>query len=179
MKTALLGSGQKLTTRKLTWMAILMALQIVLGKLSFGTSFVQVSPGFIATALLGYYFGPWWAGLAGILTDLLSNGLFGITGGGPFFLGFTLSVFVGGWLYGLFLYPEHHDWLRIILAVLFVTVIVNIGLNTLWVHMLYQTPWKVLFGIRLVKDAIVAPIQILILGLVLRAMGRLHLSLDR
>ncbi|WP_235700275.1 hypothetical protein [Companilactobacillus paralimentarius] len=42
----------------ITWMALLIALQMVLSKLSIGSNMLQVGFSFIAVGLLGYYFGP-------------------------------------------------------------------------------------------------------------------------
>ena len=51
-------SGPRFTTRQMTLASMLIALQVVLGKLSVGDpAVVKVGLGFIATALIGYFLG--------------------------------------------------------------------------------------------------------------------------
>ena len=54
-------SSPKLSTRNMVYLAMMMAMQIVLGRFSFGTPWLKISPAFFATILMGYYFGPWMA----------------------------------------------------------------------------------------------------------------------
>ncbi len=61
--TNLTWRSPKLNTRTITLAAMLIALQTVLSKLSFGSdSMVKIGIGFIGTTLIGYYLGPWLVG---------------------------------------------------------------------------------------------------------------------
>lgn len=51
-------SSPKLSTRNIVYLAMMMAMQIVLSRFSFGTPWLKISPAFFATILMGYYFGP-------------------------------------------------------------------------------------------------------------------------
>ena len=58
--TKLTWSSPKLTTRTLTFGALLIAIQLCLSKLSVGPeNVVKVGLGFIGTAMIGYFLGPW------------------------------------------------------------------------------------------------------------------------
>ncbi|MBT8940054.1 BioY family transporter, partial [Lactobacillus delbrueckii subsp. bulgaricus] len=87
------------------------------------------------SVMLGYLFGPWWGFAGGALSDLVSSAIFGNMGG--FFIGFTLTAALGPMIYGFFLYKKPIQIWRVIASVICVTVICNIGLNTLWVSMMY------------------------------------------
>lgn len=73
-------------------------------KISFGPATVKVGLGFIGSALLAYYFGPFWGGVGAVLSDLLKSAVFGVEGG--FFPGFILSAIVGVMIYAIFLYQN-------------------------------------------------------------------------
>lgn len=175
MKKKLLSFAHpKLNTAMIAWLGIIMALQIILSKISFGPNFLKISPAFVMTTLLGYYFGPWWAGLAGIFTDILSHTILG--GSGDFFIGFTFSAFVAPFLYGMVLYNYHVSFKRVLVATALVTVINNILLNTLWVVLLYHLKLQVILPIRLFKNAISWIIEAVILFIVLKFIEKRHLK---
>ena len=84
--TKLTWSSPKLTTRTLTFGALLIAIQLCLSKLSVGPeNVVKVGLGFIGTAMIGYFLGPWLGGVALVLNDLISNPVFPT--GPAFFIG--------------------------------------------------------------------------------------------
>ena len=100
-----------------------MALEIVLTQfISIETPIVRIGFGFLPIAIIGMLYGPWIAGMASAITDLIGTILFG---GGVFFPGFTLSAFIGGMIYGLVLYKKPKSLKRIILAIIMVAIFVN------------------------------------------------------
>lgn len=144
--------------RMITQIALLMALEIILTRfVSIQTPIVRIGFGFLPSAMIAILFGPWAAGIAGILTDLAGSIL---GGSGIFFPGFTLSAFLGSFIYGLFLYRKPKSLLRVTLAVLTITVFVNLGLNTLWVYMLTGEAVVGILPVRLLQNAILAPVRI-------------------
>ncbi len=150
----------------ITWMALLIALQMVLSKLSIGSNMLQVGFSFIAVGLLGYYFGPVKAGIANVLADIISHTI--MATGGSFFWGFTLTALVSGVIYGYMLYNHKVTILRTFITVLLITVIVNTGLNTLWIHMMTNIPYVTLLIPRLAKEAFSLVYQTGLLFIVLR-----------
>ncbi|GAB5057158.1 folate family ECF transporter S component [Companilactobacillus alimentarius] len=154
------------SVQEITWMALLIALQMVLGKLSIGSNTLKVGFSFIAIGLLGYYFGPFKAAVANVLADIISHTV--MATGGSFFLGFTFSALVAGVIYGYMLYNHKVTVLRTFITVLLITVIVNTGLNTLWIHMMTNLPYVTLLVPRLTKGAFSLVYQTGLLFIVLR-----------
>ncbi len=164
----------KVELRDLVLLGIIVAMKIILSRFTVGTTIVHVSLGFIGSVMLGYLFGPVWGSVGGGIGDLVSSALFGNQGG--FFLGFTLSAMVGPFIYGLVFYQKPVKIWRIILATLLVTVFVNIGLNTLWVHLLYGMDFRVALIQRIPKEAITPWLEMIISYFVLNAISRVKIK---
>lgn len=143
-----------------------MAMDIILTRfIAIQTPINRITFGFLPSALIGSLFGPWIGGMAGAVTDLL--GIFLFSSGMPFFPGFTLSAFLGAMVYGVFLHRKEVKLRHVTVAVLLNTVFVNLFLNTLWLMMLQGEAWRAILPIRLLQNAIVAPIRILLIYFVL------------
>ncbi|MBC6341446.1 folate family ECF transporter S component [Lactobacillus kimbladii] len=164
----------KVELRDLVLLGIIVAMKIILSRFTVGTTIVHVSLGFIGSVMLGYLFGPVWGSIGGGISDLVSSALFGNQGG--FFLGFTLSAMIGPFIYGLVFYQKPVKVWRIILATLLVTVVVNIGLNTLWVHLLYGMDFRVVLIERIPKEAITPWLEMIISYFVLNAISRVKIK---
>lgn len=168
-------ASPKLTTRNLVYLAMLMAMALVLGRFSVGNDWIKISPAFIATIMMGYYFGPWLAALAAAVNDQLA---FMLWGSGPNMIGFTVSAAVGALIYGLFFHKKAVKLWRVIVAVALVVIIVNIGLDTLW---LVQMGFKfnVIIWPRVLKNVVMLPIQAALAYVILQAVVRVRPTLDR
>ena len=164
----------KVELRDLVLLGIIVAMKIILSRFTVGTTIVHVSLGFIGSVMLGYLFGPVWGSIGGGISDLVSSALFGNQGG--FFLGFTLSAMIGPFIYGLVFYQKPVKVWRIILATLLVTVVVNIGLNTFWVHLLYGMDFRVVLIQRIPKEAITPWLEMIISYFVLNAISRVKIK---
>ena len=150
-------------TLDITVMAMVLAIRLVMEMLpaiKFGL-YVQIGFGFIGAAIAGVMLGPWRAALVGILVDILGNFLSGKTG--QFFLGYTLTALVGGLIYGYFLYKRPLRWEQILMAVLLVTIFCNLGLNSIWVHMMTGEAFTVFMSMRILKNMITLPLNTAIL----------------
>ena len=79
------------------------------------------------------------------------------------FFGFTLDAILGGVIYGIFLYKKPLKWWRVFIPEVLVKVFINCGLNTLWVSMLYGKGFMALLPARVIKNAIMLPIDTVIL----------------
>jgi len=155
-----------ISVQEVTWMALLIAMQMVLSKLSIGSNTLKVGFSFIAIGLLGYYFGPFKAAIANVIADVISNVVMPSSGG--FFIGFTFSALVAGVIYGYMLYNHKVTIWRSFVTVLLITVIVNTGMNTLWIHMMTNVPYPALLVPRLAKEAFSLVYQTGLLYIVLR-----------
>lgn len=153
---------QKIGTSQLTLMAIMIAARIILSFIPSlnVNNFIEVGFGFVGTAFSGILFGPIYALIVSVINDLIT---FFLTGGGIFFPGFTISAAVGGWIYGQLLWRKPINWKRIFVAVLVVTLIVNIGMNSIWIKMLFGQAWMVFMPLRIGKNLITLPLNTLIL----------------
>ncbi|HHT20972.1 MAG TPA: folate family ECF transporter S component [Tissierellia bacterium] len=144
--------------RRLTAFALLIALQIILTRfLSIQTPVVRISFFFVPIAISAILFGPWVAGMLAAVADVMG---FFLNPVGTFHPGFILSAFLTGVVYGLFLYRKEVTWLRIALAALMVSLLINLGLNSLWLsQILGQGVWGLIIG-RVIKEAVLFVVQI-------------------
>ncbi|WEV70491.1 folate family ECF transporter S component [Lactobacillus sp. ESL0785] len=163
----------KLQLRDLILLGMVVAMKIILKQFSIGTQVVHISLDFIGNVLLGYLFGPIWGAVGGGIGDLVSSAFFGNQGG--FFAGFTVSAMLGPVIYGLLLYRQPIKIGRIVVATIMVTVIINLGLNTLWLHLLYGLDFKAALLQRGAKELIVPWMQMFVTYFVLQALSRVKI----
>ena len=154
--------------KKIILAAILLALLIILSRfLSVKTPIIKISFGFVPTMLCAIWLGPKWTILINVLGDLIGATLFP---SGAFFIGYTISTALAGFIYGILLYKKEPDTftnkqfiIRTIISVILVTVIVNMGLNTLWTSITSGKAFMVLFATRIINQLIMAPIHVVII----------------
>lgn len=161
------------STERLTYIALLTALQIILGNVT-QLPFLgkQFTFGYLPIALAGALMGPWAALIVGALGDFFGAHLFPQ---GAYFVGFTITNALVGVGYGLILYKRRPSWLRALLATLMLTVL-NLFLNSLWLSVLYAS--RAYWGwvsVRAVTYAIEAPVQVALTYLTLRGIRKLPL----
>ncbi len=150
--------------KKLVITGLMIALNILLVRvLSIQTPMVRIDFGFLPLAIVAILYGPIWAGAAGAIGDILGITLMPV--GTPFF-GFTLTAFLTGACYGLFLHKKEITYKRVILAVLPVSLICQLLLDTYWLKLLMGKSFIALMPLRLVKVGIMFPIQIIMIYLV-------------
>ena len=128
---------------------------------------MKIGFAFVPVVIAAMLLGPVKAGIVGGLADLLGAVLFPI---GAYFPGFTLTAFLMGLVFGLFLHREA-TILRILGAVGINQLLLGLLLNTLWISILYGAPYAPLLATRLTQCAILIPVQILSIAILWRAMG--------
>lgn len=155
------NSVKRMDLRMLVTMALLIAMNVVLARfLGIQTPLVQVSFSFVPVVLAALLYGPVPAAIVGAMGDFLGAILFPA---GAFFPGFTLTAFLAGLVYGVFLYKKPAAVWRAVAAVLLITVFLNMGLNTLWLWITVKDGvWGILMN-RIPKYFLVAPVQILVI----------------
>ncbi len=124
--------------------------------------YLRVSFGFLVTALCSLMLGPVLGGINAAIADVAGFFLFP-TPGAFFFPGLTLSALLAGVIYGIFLYKKPTTLLRVALAVLTVTILFDLLLNTYWLSILLGKAWTVMFPLRAIKAAIWYPVQVLLI----------------
>ena len=151
------GKHAIFNTRMLAILGVLLALDIVLTRfLSIAAWNIRIGLGFVPVVLAAMLFGPLPAAIMAALADFLGAILFPT---GPYFPGFTLTAFLTGLTFGLLIYKK--PGLRnTVLAVVIVQFILGLLLNTLWISILYSSPFAPLLATRAVQSAFLSVVQI-------------------
>lgn len=152
--------------RKIIFSGLFLAASIVLSRfLAINTPIVSISFSFIPIILTAMLLGTSWAVLVSGLSDLLGALMFPF---GAYFPGYTFSAILAGLIYGLFLHNaknlsgKQFLW-RLIVSCLLVSVICNLCLNTLWIYITTKKAVVVFGTTRLIKEAILVPIRIIVM----------------
>lgn len=162
--------------RMIVLVALLISMEIILTRfLSINLPILRISLGFIPMAICACMYGPIWGGIAYATADFIGVSLFSPFPPNP---GFTLTAFLTGTCWGLFLHKrqmpldrEMKIWESIVPA-LIIGFILNLGLDTLWLSMLMHKGFLGLLPTRLVKVAITIPMQILLVPLIWNQVAR-------
>ena len=153
-----MSEKQMSMTHRLVLMAMFAAVQIVLSRfLSINLWNLKIGFSFIPVVIAGILLGPVSAGLVGLVSDVIGATLFPI---GTFFPGFSLTSFITSFGYGFFLY-KNQSMKNIVAAVLFSEIVGTIFLNTLWISMLYGTPFVAVLIPRIAQAVGVSGVKIL------------------
>lgn len=153
-------------TASLAGAAMLAALSLVLNQFTIAVSqFLEIGFSFLAAGTCAFLYGPWLAGLMGIVTDVV--GYF-LRPNGGFFPGFTLNEFLLGFLYGCWLYKKPVSLWRTFCACLSAVLVINLVLTPLWLNIMYGNAF-VISGMRLIKNAVKLPLDTALLYFLLKA----------
>lgn len=151
---------QKFLTQQLVLMAMLIAAHVVLSRfLSIAAWNFKIGFAFIPVVIAAIYLGPLQAGMVGALGDFVGAILFPI---GPYFPGFTVTAFLVGILYGLFLHKKQNNTL-IFGAVISTEIIGALLLNTLWISALYGSPFLPLMATRVFQVLVMGIVEFLVI----------------
>ncbi len=123
------------------------------------TDKVRVTWGFLARSLCALVGGPVNALVFGAAEDTVT---FLIHPTGPYFPGYMLTTMLGTFLYALFLYRTDVTPLRVFFAKL-CTNVLNVTLGALWSAVLYGKGYLYYASTSLVKNAVMLPIQTVML----------------
>ena len=150
----------------------------VMGALSVVLSFVgsirinpymKIGVSEIPNLMIDYLMGPVVGGVFGAVMDFLK---FLIHPDGSFFPGFSLSAAVAAVIFGIFIYKKKITFWRLLISEILVKLIVNIGMNTLWLDMLYGKGFLAILPHRIVSNLIQLPIDVIVLFAVLSAVEK-------
>lgn len=161
------------SVRNLSLISLFMSIWIVLDLFFV----LEISPecyisfGFLVRALVGGMFGVFVGGIFGFFGDLLC---YFVRQRGSFFLGYALTTMVDGVIYGLVLYKNRYVLKRIIFAQIIRDILCNIFLNTLFIVMHVGGDFfKILLFVRVPKNIIKMPINILLLYILTKIFSKL------
>lgn len=147
--------------RSLVFAGLTIALGTVLSSLYIPVGVnLRITTAFLALALGSMIFGPVVGLSCGLAYDLIGYLFIPAT---VFFPGYTLSSMLEFFLYGIFLYRCRISVLRVFLCKFIVDFGIHVGLGCLWSSILYGKGYYYFFVKSLIKNAILFPIEIVIL----------------
>ena len=156
-------------TRSVLLMGLFIAFEIILTRFfSIEYSILRISFELIPIAISAILFGPITAGVAAAVADVL--GMF-IFPKGAYFPGFTLSAFISGYLFGIFLYKKKITLFKVFLSSLSVILVVELLLKTVWLTITTQNAAMAILPVRLIKSAVFLPILSLSVYLVWKSVA--------
>ncbi|MBE7043374.1 MAG: folate family ECF transporter S component [Ruminococcaceae bacterium] len=151
--------------------AMLIAIGVVLSAyatIRFPPDF-QVSFGFLASGMIAQLFGPVVNAVAGFITDIVSYLLYT---DGPYCFWFALNPIVSGIIFSFFFYGKKVTLPKAIGAKLIDTLVVEIGMTTVWLIVLYGANGWAWFFIRAIGKLVACIIQAPVLYLVMKTVEK-------
>ena len=124
-------------------------------------------PGILVSAL----FGP---SVGGIFFGVMDVVKFFIKPDGVYFPGFTISAALSGVIYGLVLYQKPVTLPRTLLSVGLNKLIVTVGVNTLWLNIMYQPAFMAILPARILAAAVMLPIDTVITYAILKILALVY-----
>ncbi|NLC78859.1 MAG: 5-formyltetrahydrofolate cyclo-ligase [Ruminococcaceae bacterium] len=127
--------------KRVVVLGLLLAAEIVLSRfLSFwfpsaAMPLLKIGFAFVPVVIAALLYGPVWAGAVAGLGDLLGAILFPV---GAYFPGFTLSAFLTGVFYGIFLYKRKFKLWRALCAAALSSLVCSMALDTLWLYIMFK-----------------------------------------
>ncbi len=151
---------KKQTIYKICITAVLCVLAIIANRfLSFNVWNLSLGISFLPILICALVLGPVYGGICGGLADLIGAVLFPF---GPFFPGFTLTAFISGFLFGLIkTNGSKGQFLLTCFSVFFIEeILCTVLLNSLWISVLFDSPFLPLLLTRIPKAAVMICLEI-------------------
>ncbi len=160
------ASSEFRNLRSLVFAGLTVALGTVLSAISIPVGMnLHVTFAFVVLAFGSMVFGPVVGLSAGVAYDLVG---FLLMPSSVFFPGYTLSSMLEFFIYGIFLYQCRISVVRVFLCKLMVDFGIHVGLGSLWSQILFDKGYYYFFIKSLVKNAVMLPIEVLMLLVLLR-----------
>lgn len=145
----------------LVMLGLLIAIEVVLSRfLSISTWNIKIGLSFIPVVVAAVMYGPVQAGMVAAVGDFVGAILFPI---GMYFPGFTVTAYLCGFVFGKCLYKKR-SLRRIIVAIGINQIVFSLFLNSLWISILYGSPYLPLLGTRIFQCIILAIVQFVVIG---------------
>ena len=153
--------------KKLVILSLLIAMEVILSRfLSISAWNIKLGFAFVPLAVAAMLHGPLAGGIVGASADLIGAILFP---SGAFFPGFTATAFLRGVVLGLCLYKGQSAH-RIAMAVGINQVIFSLIINTLWISILYGSPYVPLLGTRVLQSILMIVVQFVVISAMAKLM---------
>ena len=165
-------SSNLFNIRVLCGISLFIALYLVLAAFKISlSSTLRISFTFLALGASCCFFGLWPNLISAFICDFLG---WLIHPDGPYVPLFAMVLMAEAAIFSFFFYGREKIGLgRVILAKGLATILCNLILNPLILSMMYQLPFWVTFSTRLVKNAVLFPVEVFLLYLVLQMCIRL------
>jgi len=150
-------------TKKIILSALLLASFIILDRLiTINTQFLAINLSLLPIMIAAIILGSKYSTIIAILGDLIGSILWPF---GAYFIGFTITSGITGFIFGWLLYknPKKTNklfWVKAIISNILVYLIVNILLNSLCLHIMYEKAFIYYLGLRVSTQTILLPIYI-------------------
>jgi len=139
------------SVKSITLLGVLTAMQIMLNSLlSIQFLTTKIAFAFVVVAITARLFSPLVTAGSTALAYFLGMVLFPKF---AFFPGFILTAFLTGLVFGI-AFQQRTSLTRILLANFIVLFILNLFLNSLWLHIMYLTPWSALLTTRFIQEIV-------------------------
>ncbi len=159
---------KKISINMLVTLGLLIGMEIILSRfLSISTWNIKIGFSFVPMVIAAVMYGPVGGALVGALGDIVGAILFPI---GAYFPGFTLTALLMGVVHGFFL-RKKQDMKRITAAVCINQLVLSLFANSLWISILYGSPYRVLLGTRIFQSLILLPVQVVVIGVMTKALN--------
>ena len=155
----------KMSAKSVSVIGVLVAMEMILARFfTIHTWNLKIGFSFVPVVVAAVFYGPVIAGLVAAIGDVYGAILFPV---GAYFPGFTLTAFLTGAVFGLFLRKKLSTG-NVILSVLTVQLIISQFLNTYWISFLYGSPYWPLFFTRIYQTAAMFVVQTVCIVLITR-----------
>ncbi len=156
--------------RTITTVAMLMAVSAALGAFTLNLGpYLKIGFSSLVNEFVCYLFGPVVGAIYGGVLDVVK---YIIAPTGPFFPGFTLDAVLAGLIYGSCLYQREFTFKRALITQFFVALICNVILNTFWISVLYGKGFMALLPARIIKNAVMIPVDAGLFYLIVKRMEK-------
>ena len=156
--------------------AMLLAICLVLsyfGNISItflGTNVIKLSFTMIPIALAAMLYGPVPAGIIGALSDIIG---FMLAPMGAYIPGFTISMLLIGFVYGVAFYAEKQTVLRTVITQAVVSAFISVLLGSLWFVLFYGFTPATALSVRGIKELVMYPINVALIFGIKKAVSKL------
>ena len=158
--------NQQKSIKVLASISLLIALQIVLSYFYIPiTPTLRIFATFFVVAISASISGPVLCLAVAFSADILG---FLIHPQGAYFFGYTISAMLTAFIYALFFYKTKITLIKIIIAKTLINLLINVMLGSLWNYILFSKAYIVYFGVSIVKNIALLPLEILILYFVFK-----------
>ncbi len=147
--------------KSLTTVALLGAVGMIISMFTIDVNqYLRISFESVTHGIAGMLFGPFLTGFTAVFLDTLK---FLIRPVGVYFPGFAINELVIGLVYGFMFYKKEITVKRVFLSRVIIVIIVNLFLTPLWLSILYGQAFELMASVRLIKNAVMLPIDTFIL----------------